>query len=77
MSRERYGDHEVDTTEIINGTTLDSFWQAGPGHHRHPSDGRLVLGFGSTGREAVADYFRAWVARYGEMPPSVKGRVTR
>jgi hypothetical protein len=76
MSRERYGDYEVDTTEITNGTTLDSFWQAAP-PAPGPYDGALVLGFGSTEREAVADYFRAWVARYGKMPPSVKDRATR
>jgi hypothetical protein len=75
MSTEHYGDYEVNTEEITNAVTLDSVWQAGP--PRPGSDGWMVLGFGGSEREAVADYFRAWVARYGHMPPSVKDRVTR
>lgn len=75
MSKIRYGDYEAETEQISNTDTWDVIWQAGP--PREPHDGALVLGFGSSQREAVADYFRAWVARYGEMPPSVKDRETR
>lgn len=74
----RFGDYEVQTEEIretVNGTVLDSVWQAGPPRETH--DGALVLGFGQTRRDAVADYFRAWVARYQVMPPSVQDRELR
>lgn len=73
--RVQYGDYAVELTEITDPVSLDSVWQAGP--PRETPFTYLVLGFGGTGREAVADYFRAWVARHGEMPPSVKDRATR
>ena len=76
MTLRQYGDYPVAVAELTGAAgTLNSVWQAGPpAEHWH---GPLVLGFGATEHEAVADYFRAWLARYQAMPPSVKDKVTR